>query len=167
MTPYDGYLHLIRQLDDLIGVFEQHPDPATREQIGALLGGIDLLHREGLTRLVARLHELGGDAIVEQVARDPIVATLLGLYDLAALDLPPEQPVEPAARLAFIPLERVGARRSPGLAGTDSPRSAGPRAASPRPRASEDPDGPSDSRPRGGENQVGRRPPDRQRGLGS
>lgn len=110
MTPYDGYVYLIQQLDELIAVFEQHPDPATREQVGVLLGGLDMLHREGLRRLVDALRELGGDAMIEQVARDPIVETLLGLYDLVALDMPPEEPAPPSPRRAFIPIEQVATR---------------------------------------------------------
>lgn len=113
MTPYDSYVTLIQQLDDLIALFEQHPDPVTREQVGALLSGLDALHREGLRRLVGTLREFGSDALIEQATRDQIVKTLLGLYDLVPLELPAEEPARPAPAKAFIPLERVASRNGP------------------------------------------------------
>lgn len=105
MTGYDSYLHLIQQLDELIALFEEHPDPVTRERAVALLSGLDALHREGLRRLTDRLREFGGEAILQQATKDPVVEVLLGLYDLVDLDLP-DEPARPAAR-SFVPLEAV------------------------------------------------------------
>jgi hypothetical protein len=74
MMPYETYMNLLRQLDDLVTTFEHHPDPTTQEQVAALLSGLDMLHREGLRRLV------GGRWIIyerEQQAdffRDPVDA---------------------------------------------------------------------------------------------
>lgn len=102
--PYETYVNLIRQLDDLIAVFEHHSDPTTREQAGALLIGLDQLHREGLTRLVAALRD--ADAL-DRAIGDPVVETLLGLYDLVDLNLPeaPQPELDPS--VSFIPLERL------------------------------------------------------------
>lgn len=111
--PYESYVQLIQQLDDLVTVFEDHPDPATREQAVALLSGLDALHREGLSRLVGGLREAGVQSLLDRVTADPVVATLLGLYDLAELDLPEEARPDPAPRAAFVPLERLTARRKP------------------------------------------------------
>lgn len=113
MLSYETYLNLIRHLDDLVAAFEQHPDAATREQAGALLSGLDALHREGLTRLIGALREAGAGTLVDQAAADPVVATLLGLYDLGDLDLPAE--ASPPA--AFIPLDNLRRKPSRGVAG--------------------------------------------------
>lgn len=105
--PYESYVNLIQQIDDLVSIFEHHPDPVTREQAVALLSGLDLLHREGLRRLVGALRDAGADALMEQAAADPVVETLLGLYDLVDLQLPDATPSEPAAPSGFIPLESL------------------------------------------------------------
>jgi hypothetical protein len=105
MMPYESYRNLIEQLDDLIARFEQHPDPTTREQAIALLGGLDMLHREGLTRLVNRLRDAGGGEILDHASADQVVATLLGLYDLVDLGLPEDE--APQGSVTFVPLERL------------------------------------------------------------
>lgn len=104
MTDPASYIHLIRQLDALVATFEEHPDAATREQALALLSGLDALHRTGLERLVERLREAGGGMALEQATTDPVVRTLLSLYDLAPLDVP----MEPAPPAGLIPLDQVG-----------------------------------------------------------
>ncbi len=113
MMPYETYLSLIRQLDDLVAVFEHHPDPATQEQVTALLSGLDLLHREGLGRLVGALRDAGADALLDQATADPVVKTLLGLYDLAELDIAEEAPAQPTP---FIPVEQLTVSRKPNAA---------------------------------------------------
>lgn len=92
MMPEETYRLLVGQLDELISIFEAHPDPVTQEQVAALLTAVDILHREALTRLVQGLRRSGGDALVDaQIASDPVVELLLGLYGLADLDLPEEE----------------------------------------------------------------------------
>ncbi|MDQ4077294.1 MAG: Rieske (2Fe-2S) protein [Chloroflexota bacterium] len=113
MMPYETYVNLIRQLDDLVAVFEHHPDPVIREQVVTLLEGLDALHREGLQRLVGTLRDAGADALVEQAASDPVVKVLLGLYDLVDLDLPEAPPSVPPSATAFIPLEQVSVLPKP------------------------------------------------------
>lgn len=100
--PYETYLNLIAQVDDLVDRFEHHPDATTREQALALLEGVDALHREGLTRLVEALREAGAGDLVARAAEDPVVEILLGLYDLVELDLPEEQ-----GSSSFVPVDRV------------------------------------------------------------
>jgi hypothetical protein len=99
---YEGYIHLIQQLDDLVAHLERHPNPETREQVMALINGLDMLHREGLKRLVDRLHAAGAGDALEVAAEDPVVGILLGIYDLMEMDLPAEPPP------GFIPLEEIG-----------------------------------------------------------
>jgi hypothetical protein len=105
-VSYETYLNLIRQLDELVAIFEHHPDPATREQAVALLSGMDMLHHEALGRLVSLLRNHGGNEFLDRAFQDPVVRTLFGLYGLAELDLPEEE--EPrSAPAAFVPLERL------------------------------------------------------------
>jgi nitrite reductase/ring-hydroxylating ferredoxin subunit len=111
MMPYETYVNLLRQLDDLVAIFEHHPDPATQEQAAALLSGLDLLHREGLGRLVSTLRDAGADALLDQATDDPVVKTLLALYDLADLDIPEE--ASPAQSTTFIPTEQLTVGRKP------------------------------------------------------
>jgi hypothetical protein len=109
-VSYETYLNLIRQLDELIAVFENHPDPATRDQAVALLGGLDMLHHEGLGRLVSFLRNTGSSALLDHALEDPVVRALLGLYGLAELDLPEEPEAAPAA---FVPVERLTVNGKP------------------------------------------------------
>lgn len=121
MMPYETYVNLLRQLDDLVTIFEHHPDPTTREQVAALLSGLDLLHREGLGRLVGALRGAGADELLDQATADPIVKTLLGLYDLVDLDIPEEAPAQPTP---FIPVEQLTVSRKPNAASPKAPQAA-------------------------------------------
>jgi toluene monooxygenase system ferredoxin subunit len=121
MMPYETYLNLIKQLDDLVVVFEHHPDPATQEQVAALLSGLDLLHREGLGRLVGALRDAGADAQLEQATADPVVKILLGLYDLADLDIPEEAPAQP---MPFVPVQQLTVGRKPNATSPKAPQAA-------------------------------------------
>lgn len=98
MMLHDDYRLLVRQVDELVGVFERHPDAATRDQVCSLLAGVDLLHRDPLTRLVERLREAGAGAALEQAFGDPIVRTLFSLYDLAPLPIPDPAEGRPLGR---------------------------------------------------------------------
>lgn len=118
-VSYQSYLRLIRQLDELVALFENHPDMATREQAVALLSGLDMLHHEGLGRLVADLRNDGAGEFVDRALRNPIVRTLFGLYGLAELDLPEEAPPSPAV---FIPLEQLTINGRPPVVWSDVAR---------------------------------------------
>jgi nitrite reductase/ring-hydroxylating ferredoxin subunit len=104
---YDTYVGLIQQIDSLVTALEHHPDEATREQVLNLLRGLDTLHREGLVRLVGLLRAVGADAVLEQALGDPVVRTLLGLYDLAELDVPPADGPAYASSGGFVSMESV------------------------------------------------------------
>lgn len=106
MISEETYVALLVHIDELIRDFELHPDEAARERVFVLLKALDAVHREGLQRLVATLREFSGDALVERVCADPVTRKLLGLYDLAELDLP-----ELKRPAGFVPLEQLGAAR--------------------------------------------------------
>lgn len=65
---------------------EQIPDDRTRDEVFALLDGIDTVHRYALGRLMERLTALGGAGLAAQIAQDQLVQTLLEMYDLTAVD---------------------------------------------------------------------------------
>jgi hypothetical protein len=123
---YDDYVRLLRQVDDLVAAFDQHPDEATRERVVALLTSIDLLHRSALARLVARLRARGDGPALDAAADDRVVRTLLALYDLAELEVPEELDEGTGADrgasaggwgepgVAFVPRDRLTLRRRAG-----------------------------------------------------
>jgi hypothetical protein len=112
---YEHYLMLAAELDELIAKLGAHPDEATRDQVVALLQRVDLLHREGLLRLVEALRGAGAGDALDRAAEDPVVRVLLGLYGLADLGVEERE----AARDGlvpdgFVPVERLGVRRAHG-----------------------------------------------------
>ena len=110
---YEHYLDLISQVDELIGRIDEHPDEQTRVYLTELLQRLDLLHREGLVRLAAILRAEGAGEELARAAEDPVVKILLGLYGLADLELPAEEPADGAGRTAFFPAEGLAVRRRP------------------------------------------------------
>jgi hypothetical protein len=74
-----------------------------RGPVVALLDGIDLLHREGLSRFVDRVRLLGGRGMLERLTEDSVVSAFLDLYDLRPSD---EEQQQAAARRS--PLVQIG-----------------------------------------------------------
>lgn len=74
----DEFQHLLGWIGSGIERMESVEDERTREEVFALLEGIDLLHRQALARLL----ELGGEELSERASRDPVARTLLQMYDL-------------------------------------------------------------------------------------
>ena len=114
---YEHYLDLAAELDEMIAALEAHADESTREQLVGLLQRVDLLHREGLLRLVDALRADGaGEALDRAATADPVVRILLGLYGLADLGL--EEPAAGGGSAdGFVPIERLGVRRTRRAAG--------------------------------------------------
>lgn len=77
---------LLEDADRLIQALEGHPDPRVREQVGALLQAIDAVHRAGLTRLMAAIQGMAGEAFVNRLLGDPAIRLLLMSYELVAVD---------------------------------------------------------------------------------
>jgi hypothetical protein len=107
---YEHYLDLAAELSEMIAALDAHPDEGTREQMVGLLQRVDLLHREGLLRLVDALRAAGGGEALDRATEDPVVRILLGLYGLADLGLDRREP----GSQGFVPLQQVTVRRKDG-----------------------------------------------------
>ena len=98
-----------RHLDDLVKRFEELPFPEVRDNVFELLQTVDTLHRSALERLVYVLRRHDGGGLLDRAAADPMVATLLVLYDL--IPEPPAPiaaPTAAPAAVSFIPLDTIG-----------------------------------------------------------
>lgn len=80
------FQHLLDWLGTGLERMEEIQDDKTREEVFALLEGVDVLHRQGLGRILDLIGSLGGQKAVEQISQDPIVRTLLEMYDLPEAD---------------------------------------------------------------------------------
>ncbi|MBA2509944.1 MAG: NifU family protein [Rubrobacteraceae bacterium] len=80
------FQHLLEWLGTGLERMEEIQDEKTREEVFALLEGIDVLHRQGLGRILDLIGSLGGQKAVERISQDPIVRTLLEMYDLPEAD---------------------------------------------------------------------------------
>jgi nitrite reductase/ring-hydroxylating ferredoxin subunit len=69
-----------------LDLLDELPDDATREAMFGLLEAIDTLHRDALGRMLAVVQGMAGSSALEGLTREPVVRSLLELYDL----LPPE-----------------------------------------------------------------------------
>lgn len=81
----DAFDRLVARAEELTRVFEQHPNPAVREDALELLQTIDLIHRDAILRLVEIVVGSGDHQLIEQAAEDPKVGALLLLYDVLPL----------------------------------------------------------------------------------
>lgn len=77
---------LLEEVERLIGALESHPDPQVREQVRALLEGIDAVHRTALTKLVDAIRGMAGEAFINRLIADPAIRLLLMSYDLLAVN---------------------------------------------------------------------------------
>lgn len=82
----DEFQIAVHQLDELVREFESYPSDEVREHVMALLQAVDAVHRMGLARLIRVLQDLGQGDLVEIAASDPVIRTLLLLYDLLPSD---------------------------------------------------------------------------------
>lgn len=72
---------LLTEIQALVETFDQIVDPEVRRNAFRLLDLLDVLHRQGLERLVGGLASVG---MLEKALDDPIVAHLLSIYGLVA-----------------------------------------------------------------------------------
>lgn len=98
----NGYLEEMQALHTLVEEMEALPYPQIRARIFDLLERIDRVHRAPLTRLAALLDETVPAA---RIASDPLIRTLLQLYELRPVDGPPPDVGEGGT---FIPISALG-----------------------------------------------------------
>lgn len=92
--PADGRLaedtrntdDVLKEISGLIAELQSHSDPSVREQIAALLAGIDAVHRTALSHLFTAVQGLGGEKFVNRLTADPAIRMILMSYDLLAID---------------------------------------------------------------------------------
>lgn len=77
---------VLDEVSALIASLSAHPDPAVRDQLEALLGGIDIVHRTALSHLFNAVQAMGGETFVNRLTADPAIRLLLMSYDLLAVD---------------------------------------------------------------------------------
>lgn len=80
--PPEEFERLLEWIGTGVANLETIEDEELREQIFALLQGIDMLHRHGLNRMLRLMTTLGGRGLTERVIQDAVVKTILDLYDL-------------------------------------------------------------------------------------
>ncbi len=80
------FQHLLEWLGTGLERMEEIQDEKTREEVFAFLEGIDVLHRQGIGRILDLIANLGGQQAVERISQDPVVRTLLDMYDLPEAD---------------------------------------------------------------------------------
>lgn len=105
MTP-DEFNASAQRLDELVQEFEALPYPTVKGKIFEALQAIDAIHREAVGRLVGLLCEPEQSELLGRAVKDPIIHTLLVLYDLIdSSDLPLEP--TPDATRNFVPLDQL------------------------------------------------------------
>ncbi|MGI9079168.1 MAG: Rieske 2Fe-2S domain-containing protein [Gemmatimonadaceae bacterium] len=83
VQPHDD---LLDDIASTIASLEGHSDPAVREQVTALLSGIDAVHRTALTHLFSAIVGIGGEQFMDRLTADPAIRLLFMSYDLLAVD---------------------------------------------------------------------------------
>jgi Fe-S cluster biogenesis protein NfuA len=85
----EGFQNQMRQLEGLLRDVEAIADPLARAKTGQVIQDLLAFHGAGLGRIIAHLAAAGaaGRAIVEDLAGDEVVASLLLLYGLHPQDL--------------------------------------------------------------------------------
>ena len=96
----------VQRLDELVREFETLPYPAVQEKIFEALQAIDAIHREAIARLISAIIEQGHTDVIARAVHDPVMHTLLVLYDLVASDDLPEIPTPENSR-NFVPLDQL------------------------------------------------------------
>lgn len=84
-SPEEFHATLAR-LDELVREFDDLPYPQIREKAFEMLQMIDTIHRVGLGRLIGYIHQQGHVDLILRGAHDPLINTLLQLYDFLPQD---------------------------------------------------------------------------------
>lgn len=81
-----GQPDVLEEVERLIARLQGRYGSAVREDVDALLVGIDTVHRAGLSHLMGAIRGMAGDAFVNRLVADPAIRILLMSYDLVAVD---------------------------------------------------------------------------------
>lgn len=107
-SPDTEFQHLLEWIGQGVAAMEQIQDQTIREQVFALLDGVDLVHRQGLQRVLEMIGATGGGAALPRITEDPIVHSLLDMYDL--LPVNELDQVEQALEPVYTYIESHGGR---------------------------------------------------------
>ncbi len=77
---------VLDEIERLIEKLEGHADPVVREDVSALLQGIDAVHRTALEKFVAAIQSMAGEPFLRRMYGDPAIRLLLMSYDLVPID---------------------------------------------------------------------------------
>lgn len=102
------FRHLLAWVGQGVEAMAQIQDEELREQVFALLEGIDLIHRRGIQRLLTLVETAGERGEQVRSTRDPIVHSLLEMYDLLTLE--EREQVERALQPVYPYVESHGGR---------------------------------------------------------
>lgn len=89
----------LQRLDRIIGTFENEPVVAVRERVAELLEQLDVVHRELVWQVGARVHA-ADPALFEGLLEDPVTSVLFEMYGLVAPS-PAEPGDAPAAMIGL------------------------------------------------------------------
>lgn len=77
---------VLEEVEQLIAKLAAHPEREVREDVEALLQGIDSVHRTALQKFVAAIQSMAGEAFLRRLYGDPAIRLLLMSYDLVPID---------------------------------------------------------------------------------
>ena len=103
------YDQLVLKINEFIAKLDDLPDSEGKHDFFELLKQLDLLHREGLFRILS-LIETRAPGLAVEIQEDFVIQTLLMLYEFAE---PREAPKPVVNNGSFIPLAQIGASKSP------------------------------------------------------
>jgi hypothetical protein len=107
----------VQKIADLVRLLDAVADAAVRVQVQRLLQAVMDLHGEAFERLLERLRSTGpaGEALLDSMVADPLVASILVLHGLHPVDFETRvrraiEKLQPALRLQSAIAELGGAR---------------------------------------------------------
>ena len=89
MADDKDFQHKVQRIGELVGELENIADPEARASAKALVQLLLDLHAIGLERVLEIVAQNGdaGQQVIDNLGRDPLVSSLLVLYNLHPLDL--------------------------------------------------------------------------------
>ncbi|HZV51441.1 MAG TPA: NifU family protein [Candidatus Dormibacteraeota bacterium] len=82
-----GFQRRLEEAESLVEALEALPDGEARRTAAEAVGAVLAVHGEALAHLVEAIEERGGHALLEELARDPVIGGLLLLHGLHPVPL--------------------------------------------------------------------------------